>query len=64
MIRFERREAGDRTEFWAFGVDRSLDAALERLWWRQGDGGWVKHLRSPDPAQAARAFANLPDVYR
>jgi hypothetical protein len=63
MIRFERRQAGDWTEFWAMGADPVLAGALERLWWRRGDGGWVKRLRSPDPAQAARAFANLPRVF-
>jgi hypothetical protein len=63
VIRFECRQDGDLTEFWALGADPSFDRALGQLWWRQGDGGWFKQLRGPDPAQAARAFANLPEVF-
>src|SRR6516162_3670193 len=57
-MRFERRTAGENTEFWVFGVDPRLETALETLVWEPRDGGWVKSFPCPVPEQAVRAFAN------
>ena len=58
-MRFERRTAGENTEFWVFDVDPRLGTALEALVWEPRDGGWVKSFPGPVPEQAARAFANI-----
>ncbi len=58
-MRFERRAAGEDTEFWVFDADPRLSAALEALLWEPRGGGWVKSFRRPPPEQAARAFANI-----
>ena len=58
-MRFERRTAGENTEFWVFDVDPRLGTALEALVWEPRDGGWVKSFPRPVPEQAARAFANV-----
>ena len=58
-MRFERRTAGENTEFWVFDVDPQLSAALEPLAWEPRDGGWVKPFPGPVPKQATRAFTNI-----
>jgi hypothetical protein len=58
-VRFERRTAGEDTEFWVYDVGPELGTALEKLVWESRDGGWVKSFRCPVPEQAERAFANI-----
>jgi hypothetical protein len=58
-MRFERRDAPGRTEFWVFDVSEALQPALEHIWAdsRRGDG-WRKSFES-GAHQLDRAFANL-----
>lgn len=58
-MRFERRTAGENTEFWVYDAGPRLGAALETLVREARDGGWAKSFRCPVPEQAARAFANI-----
>lgn len=58
-MRFERKAAGEDTEFWVFDADPRLSAALEALLWEPRGGGWVKSFHCPSPEQATHAFANL-----
>lgn len=58
-MRFERRTAGENTEFWVHHVEPQFRAAFETLAWEPRDGSWVKSFRHPVREQATRAYANI-----
>lgn len=62
-MRFERRTAGEDTEFWVYDAGPDLGTALQKLVWEPRDGGWLKSFHGPVPEQAERAFANIPYLF-
>lgn len=59
-MRFERRDASGRTEFWVFDVDQGLQPALEQFWWEPGrTEGWRRVFESCQEHQADCAFENV-----
>ncbi len=57
-MRFELRDAGGATEFWAFDVHPRFDKAMAGLRWEPVDDAWRRSLACPVQAAEA-AFANM-----
>lgn len=57
-MRFELRDVGGATEFWAFDVHPRFDKAMAGLRWEPVDDAWRRSLACPVQAAEA-AFANM-----
>src|SRR5260370_6110983 len=58
LMRFELRDVGGATEFWAFDVHPRFDKAMAGLRWEPVDDAWRRSLACPVQAAEA-AFANM-----
>jgi hypothetical protein len=61
-MRFERRTAGESTEFWVLDAEPHYAGALDVLGWERRDGGWAKSFRKPVPEQATGAFVRIQQL--
>ncbi|MDR2984730.1 MAG: hypothetical protein LBV34_07805, partial [Nocardiopsaceae bacterium] len=57
-MRFELKDIGWTTEFWALDVDAEFDAAMAALAWERSGNGWLRRIACP--AEATKpALANM-----
>ncbi len=57
-MRFELRDTGGKSEFWAFDVDARFEATMSALAWERSGRAWLRRVACPAEA-AEPALANV-----